>query len=117
MLKAKIQPTNANITQSLLKLFKEDNESVCNEFFELAVQFIDKYTNPPPETEEEQDSVFNEPEFSEGTNLVTYLKNTKFGKDKEYSPKIFSFLKTYKQVITLTGKQSLFKKVLDTIKN
>jgi hypothetical protein len=117
MLKAKIQPTNANITQSLLKLFKEDNESVCNEFFELAVQFIDKYTNPPPETEEEQDSVFNEPEFSEGTNLVTYLKNTKFGKDKEYSPKFFSFLKTYKQVITLTGKQSLFKKVLDTIKN
>jgi hypothetical protein len=116
MLGAKIKQTNANITQSLLKLFKEDNESVCHDFFETAVQFIDKYTKQP-ETEEKQDSVFNEPDFSEGTNLVTYLKNTKFGKNKEYSPKFCSLLETYKHVITLTGKPSLFDMVLETIKN
>jgi len=117
MLKAKIKQTNANITQSLLKLFKKDNDSVCNEFFEMAGQFIDGYTNPPHETEEEQDSVFNEPEFSEGTNLVTYLKNTKIGKDKEYSPNLFNLLDNYKRVMKMSGKTSLFNKVLDTIKN
>jgi len=116
MFKAEINKTNANITQSLLKLFKEDNESVCNEFFEMAGQFIDEYTKPP-ETEEKQESVFNEPEFSKGTNLVTYLKNTQFGKNKKYSPKFCSLLENYKRVMKMNGKPSLFYRVLYTIKN
>jgi len=109
MLKAEIENSRSNITQSILKLSK--NQVAYELLFESSINFIDQYIDP-----DEEDSVFKEPDYFD---LDTYLKNDKVGKNEEYSPKFLNLLKIQKKVMQRSsgGQSSPFEIILAAIKN
>jgi len=112
MTNAQIERTNSNITQSLLKVFQNDNQAKKH-LLDTAIQVIDEYL-----TQGSEDSVFEEPTFAEhGGDLNAYLKWEQIGKSSESSPKFRSMLNVYQRTMKrkIDDQPSPFEIILGAI--
>jgi hypothetical protein len=90
LLKQSVDASNKNITRALLGLFEERNQQAATALFDMAVELIDEYMNPKAE-----EGVSKEPNF--GNNLNGYLKSEQIGRNKAFSPNLFSLLDSFKK--------------------
>lgn len=109
---ANIMPTNANITQALLKLFSRGNEQNINALLDFAMSVIDEYL-----TYGNDYSVFKEPKFLEkGSDLNTFLKWEKLGKDNESTPLLNNLIAQHKIAMKGgIGGQPMFRDMIKDV--
>jgi hypothetical protein len=93
---AKIDSSSLNdITQSLLRLFKPENENACISLFDTAIGVVDEYLRNGAEY-----SVFTEPKFIEkGSNLNSFLKWEQLGKG-DSTPNLNYIINVHKSIMT-----------------
>ncbi len=113
MIDARVERSNPNITQSLLKVL--ENEQAKDALLETAIQVIDEYLNP-----ESGDSILSEPAYISkyGGDLNAYLKWEQLGKSDDSSPKYRGILRDYQRTMKRKsgGQEPPFETVLTAIR-
>ena len=80
------------VTQSLQILMQNENEDALQALLDAAIDAVDDYLS-----EEHDDRVFNEPNFT--GNLNTLLKSERLGKDSDSTPRLTSLLTIHKATL------------------
>jgi hypothetical protein len=113
MVDARIERFNANITQSILKIFQD--ESAKSALLDTAIQVIDEYMNSSSD-----DSIFAEPAYTSkyGGDLNAFLKWEQFGKSDDSSPKYRAILRDFQRTMKrkVGTTDSPFEVVMGVIK-
>lgn len=113
MIDARVERSNPNITQALLKVL--ENEQAKDALLETAIQVIDEYLNP-----ESSDSILSEPAYISkyGGDLNAYLKWEQLGKSDDSSPKYLGILRDYQRTMKRRsgGLESPFEIVLNIMR-
>ncbi|MFM8332091.1 MAG: AIPR family protein [Candidatus Methylumidiphilus sp.] len=114
MIDARIERSNPNITQCLLRILGD--ERAKDALLETAIQVIDEYLN-----QDSSDSIFSEPAYHSkyGGDLNAYLKWDQLGQNDDSSPKYRGILRDYQRTMKRksAGLESPFEIVLSVLKS
>lgn len=113
MIDARIERSNPNLTQCLLKILAQEQSK--DALLDTAIQVIDEYLNPAS-----SDSILSEPAYISkyGGDLNAYLKWEQLGKSDDASPKYRGILRDYQRTMKRKsgGQEPPFDVVLSAIR-
>jgi len=105
------EPTNPkSISRAINRLWQSDDSVARDALLDRAVDVIDHYL-----THGQDYSVYNEPNFS---NVTDFMRSSRLGSDKDFSPKLYSLIETNKAVMgmKLRGQQSIRDQIIAIVK-
>ena len=91
LIRANLPHTNAELTEALLRLDREENEEALEGLLDSAIEVIDEYLN-----RESDDSVFKEPEFQD--DVFRFLKSDRLGRNEDFAPLLKSLVSEHKRL-------------------
>lgn len=106
-----VQSTNRDVTNAFLRVV--DSPEALQGLLDAALSLIDEYVN-----ESEEDNIFNEPGCKNvGSDLHTFLRSGKLGKNKEESPILINLMSEYERYMgrSVAGQKSIREIIWDRI--
>ena len=89
LIRGSLDSSPRTLTKSLQILLKEENQDALQALLDAAIDTVDDYLS-----QEQEESVFKEPDFS--GNLNAFLKGERFGRDLSLTPRLNSLLVLHK---------------------
>lgn len=92
MVYASLSTDPKSVSQAIIKILIDSESEASKNLYNSVLQAIDEYM-----TSGMENSIFTEPKFTGDSNA--FLKDTKIGKNEDYSPKLINLIALQKQIL------------------